>query len=126
SMPRTSIETGMVDWVLGVQEMAARLVEYRDNRARLVLPPEELPPARPSRPSSDASEEALRDTLVFLRMRTGRDFSYYKRATILRRIARRMQVNGIEDLPAYLVYLRTHPGEAGALLQDLLISVTNF
>ena len=64
--------------------------------------------------------------LVFLRTRTGRDFSCYKRATILRRIARRMQVNGVDDLPAYLSYLRTHPGEAGGLLQDLLISVTNF
>ena len=64
--------------------------------------------------------------LAFLRTRTGRDFSYYKRATILRRIARRMQVNGVEDLPAYLAFLRTHPGEASALLQDLLISVTNF
>src|SRR5262249_10088825 len=30
------------------------------------------------------------------------------------------------DLPAYLNFLRTHPGESGALLQDLLISVTNF
>jgi two-component system CheB/CheR fusion protein len=59
-------------------------------------------------------------------MRTGRYFTYYKRATILRRIARRMQVNGVEDLPGYLDFLRTHPGEAGALLQDLLISVTNF
>ena len=29
-------------------------------------------------------------------------------------------------LPGYLIFLRTHPGEAGALLQDLLISVTNF
>ena len=37
-----------------------------------------------------------------------------------------MQVNGIDDLPGYLAFLRTHPGEAGALLQDLLISVTNF
>jgi len=64
--------------------------------------------------------------LVFLRMRTGRDFSCYKRATILRRVARRMQVNGVDDLPAYLSFLRTHPGETGALLQDLLISVTNF
>ena len=61
-----------------------------------------------------------------MRTRTGRDFSYYKRATILRRIARRMQVNGVTDLPAYLAVLRTHAGEAGALLQDMLISVTNF
>ena len=35
-------------------------------------------------------------------------------------------MNGLADLPSYLVYLRTHAGEAGALLQDLLISVTNF
>ena len=64
--------------------------------------------------------------LVFLRTRTGRDFSYYKRATILRRIGRRLQVNDIDDLPGYLAFLRTHPGETGALLQDMLISVTNF
>ena len=69
---------------------------------------------------------AARACSTFLRTRTGRDFTYYKRATILRRIARRMQVNGVDDLPAYLDFLRTHPGEAGALLQDLLISVTNF
>src|SRR4029077_18052382 len=33
---------------------------------------------------------------------------------------------GVEDLPGYLAFLRTHAGEANALLQDLLISVTNF
>lgn len=77
-------------------------------------------------PHGMATEAALRDVLIFLRTRTGRDFAYYKRATILRRIGRRMQVNGIADLPGYLDCLRTRPGEAGALLQDLLISVTNF
>jgi two-component system, chemotaxis family, CheB/CheR fusion protein len=73
-----------------------------------------------------ADENALRETLSFLRMRTGHDFSCYKRGTILRRIGRRMQVNSIEELPAYLAFLRLHPSEAMALLQDLLISVTNF
>ena len=77
-------------------------------------------------PSAATDEAALHDVLGFLRARTGRDFTYYKRATILRRVARRMQVNGIEEVPQYLGFLRTHPGEAGALLQDLLISVTNF
>jgi two-component system, chemotaxis family, CheB/CheR fusion protein len=68
----------------------------------------------------------LREVLAFLRARTGCDFSYYKRATMVRRIARRLQVNGLDDLAAYLSFLRLHPGEAGALFQDLLISVTNF
>jgi two-component system CheB/CheR fusion protein len=126
-MPRASIDTGMIDWVLEVDQIPKRLLEYHKSAGRLKLPPEEGPqPAPPREPTADEGEAALRDVLVFLRTRTGRDFSYYKRATILRRIARRMQVNGVDNLPAYLIFLRTHPGEAGALLQDLLISVTNF
>jgi len=128
SMPRAAIGTGMVDWVLPVGEMPARLIEYHARGQRLHLPPEEGPqPVESGVPiQKDEAEVALRDILIFLRTRTGRDFSYYKRATILRRISRRMQVNSLDDLPAYLAFLRTNPGEAGALLQDLLISVTNF
>ncbi|MBC8072270.1 MAG: PAS domain S-box protein [Deltaproteobacteria bacterium] len=126
-MPRSAISTGVVDWVLGVQEMPAKLLAYVKRRGELKLPPEDGPhPAAAVELTPDEQEAALRDVLTFLHTRTARDFSCYKRATILRRIARRMQVNGLADLPSYLVYLRTHAGEAGALLQDLLISVTNF
>lgn len=123
-MPRAAIATGMVDWVLPVAEMPARLLDYNRQEGRLRLPPEDGPQVQ-SHPNVN-DEGLLRDVLNFLRTRTGRDFSYYKRATILRRIGRRMQVNGIDDLAGYLNCLRTRPGEAGALLQDLLISVTNF
>jgi two-component system CheB/CheR fusion protein len=37
-----------------------------------------------------------------------------------------MQVNTVESISAYLAFLRQHPAEAHALLDDLLISVTNF
>src|SRR5712691_4314225 len=40
--------------------------------------------------------------------------------------ARRLQVNSLESIPSYLEFLRRHPLEARALLQDLLIGVTNF
>ncbi|RZJ08533.1 MAG: PAS domain S-box protein, partial [Rubrivivax sp.] len=123
-MPRTAIATGMVDWVLPVAEMPERLAEYHRQERRVRLPPEDGPLVQS--PPNVNDEGLLRDVLNFLRTRTGRDFSYYKRATILRRIGRRMQVNGIDDLSGYLSCLRTRPGEAGALLQDLLISVTNF
>ncbi len=127
SMPRAAISTTMVDLVLRVAEMPARILQYRDSEARLRLPAEDGPqPALPLAPSLDQDEQALRETLVFLRTRTSHDFTYYKRATILRRISRRMQINAVTTLPNYLAFLRTHPGEAGALLQDLLISVTNF
>jgi len=126
-MPRSAIASGMVDWVLPVEEIAQRLLAYFGLAKSLKLPPEDGPhPAQPPRPAAGSEEAALRDVLAFLRTRTGRDFSYYKRATVVRRIARRMQVNGVEDLQGYLDYLRTRPGEAGALLQDMLISVTNF
>jgi two-component system, chemotaxis family, CheB/CheR fusion protein len=125
SMPRASIDTGMVDWVLPVADMPARLTQYFGIEKQLQLPPEE-PPAPQHARTEEAHEALLRDVLAFLRSRTARDFSVYKRATVLRRIGRRMQVNGVHDLAAYLDCLRTRPGETNALLQDLLISVTNF
>jgi two-component system CheB/CheR fusion protein len=123
-MPRSAIQTGMVDWVLRVADMPARLLSYFHLERQLVLPREETEGKPPA--ARAASESELREVLSFLRTRTGRDFSHYKRGTIVRRIARRMQVNGVDNLPAYLKCLRTLPGECGALLQDLLISVTNF
>jgi two-component system CheB/CheR fusion protein len=126
-MPRAAIDTGMVDWVLRAEDIPARLLDYSAREKRLDVPPEVGPnPAVSPRPSLSNQESALREVLSFLRARTGRDFSYYKRATIVRRVSRRMQVNQVDNLQDYLGYLRTHPGEAGALLQDLLISVTNF
>lgn len=125
SMPRTAIATGMVDWILPVEQIPAKLLEFRLNEDRMVLPSTKAPP-----PENDeeavAHEASLREVLSFLEARTGHNFSYYKRATVLRRIARRLQVNSLQSIPDYVAFLRTHPGEAGALLQDLLISVTNF
>jgi two-component system, chemotaxis family, CheB/CheR fusion protein len=123
SMPRSSIDTGMVDWVLPVQDMPARLLSYFRLEGAVELPPEDGPDEAAR---GEAAEGELRDVLGFLRTRTGRDFSHYKRATVLRRLARRMQVNGIDNLGGYLNCLRTRPGECVALVQDLLISVTNF
>jgi len=124
-MPSAAIGTGMVDWVLPAMEMARRVIDYIQLEPRVALPSEQKAPAQ--RAAGDEQLEAdLREVLSCLRARTGRDFVNYKRATILRRIGRRMQVNGVSELSDYLECLRTRPGETGALLQDLLISVTNF
>jgi len=125
-MPQSSIATGMIDWVLPVVDMVPRVLAYYRLENELRLPADEATVTRNTHDPEDEQEIALRDVLNYLRVRTGRDFSCYKRAINLRRIARRMQVNGIADLMGYLDCLRTRPGEANALLQDLLISVTNF
>jgi two-component system CheB/CheR fusion protein len=140
SMPATAISTGMVDWVLPVAEMAPKLMEFVRNENRMKLPPEDPAAADPEAKDpeapggetvsditqSDHDELSLRDVLAYLRAQTGHDFSHYKRATVLRRVARRMQVNSVDTIPRYRDFLRTHPIEARALLQDLLIGVTHF
>src|SRR5205085_3508206 len=40
SMPASAISTGMVDWVLPVEEMAPKLLEFARNENRMKLPPE--------------------------------------------------------------------------------------
>src|SRR5688500_11453721 len=104
SMPATAISTGMVDWVLPVADMPSKLMEFVQNEDRMKLPPEDPdspdPEAKdPEAPGgetiseithADTDELALRDVLAYLRAQTGHDFSHYKRATLLRRTARRM------------------------------------
>jgi two-component system, chemotaxis family, CheB/CheR fusion protein len=70
--------------------------------------------------------DLLRRILAHVRVRTGHDFSKYKRATILRRIARRMQVTRAESPNDYYDVLRDNTDEAQALLGDLLISAASF
>jgi two-component system, chemotaxis family, CheB/CheR fusion protein len=139
-MPRAAIGTGMVDWVLPVAQMPPQLMEFKRNEQRMHVPPEELPaptggeaedtnsggPVQIAQFPSATDESALAEVLRFLKGQTGHDFTHYKRATILRRVARRLQVNLLEDIPSYLAFLRTHPAEMTALLHELLISVTNF
>lgn len=128
-MPRNAIETGMVDWILPVAQMPARLMKLLRNEGKIHLPSIH-PPAHANGSANGGAngdaETALRQILELLDASTGHNFIHYKRATVLRRIARRLQVNGLSDLPSYLDYLRANAGESLALLQDLLISVTNF
>ena len=49
---------------------------------------------------------ALSKVFVVLRTQTGHDFSQYKQSTINRRIERRMAVNQIQTMGAYVKYLR--------------------
>lgn len=80
SMPQAALATGMVDWTLPVADMAARVLQYHSMERAVRLPSEEAPPARPNANPAADEEAPLRDVLAFLRSRTGRDFSSYKRA----------------------------------------------
>ena len=115
SMPRSAVATGFADFVLPVREIAARLPELIRNRRN-----------PPSEDLTETDGEAMQRILSHLRVRSGHDFSSYKKSTIRRRIARRMQVQRAATMPEYLVVLRESQQEAQALFADLLISVTTF
>ncbi|HSU99830.1 MAG TPA: chemotaxis protein CheB, partial [Roseiarcus sp.] len=115
SMPRSAVATGFADFVLPVREIAARLPELIRNRRN-----------PPSDDLTETDEQAMQRILSHLRVRSGHDFSSYKKSTVRRRIARRMQVQRAATMPEYLVALRESPQEAQALFADLLISVTTF
>lgn len=130
-MPTNAIATGCVDVVLPAVAIGPKLVELWANMRQIRLPEPaadlmSLVETPPTDSAAAQAEAALAEVMTLLRSRTGHDFGHYKRATVLRRLERRLQVNGIPDLPAYRDLLRRQPAEADSLLKDLLISVTNF
>jgi len=118
-MPRSAIATELVDNILPVALIPAHLLSYREGigTVAITVESEVRPPDQ---------QQALREVFTQLRMRTGHDFSNYKRPTLMRRIERRINVLNLPNLPAYVAYMREHPDETQALLKNLLISVTNF
>ncbi len=117
SMPRAALSTGLVDVILPAGALAERLADYVQHRPRLPQDPGNL---------SESDVETLQRILAQVHARTGHDFSQYKESTILRRIERRMQLNGFTTLEAYLDFLRGNNNEAHAMFNDILIGVTNF
>lgn len=116
SMPRSAMATGVADVVLPVRELALRLADLIHLKMQ----------GKPLDDEPEADEDLLRRILAHVRRRTGHDFSKYKRSTVLRRLARRMQVTRTAELNDYYELLRQSGEEAQTLLRDLLISVTTF
>ena len=119
-MPQSAIATGLADLIIPVEEIPRAILDFDRTEPRIQVP-------------KDGEEHTEQGDLILLqkifaqiRARTDRDFSRYKRSTILRRISRRMQLNHVEDLQRYLDRLREQPEEVRALADDFLVTVTNF
>ena len=119
-MPHSAIAAGHVDFVLAPEEIAQEL-------ARIAKHPYLLQELRqPKETEGVPSGDSLNKIFVLLRTRTGNDFTYYKHATIRRRIKRRMVLQQIERMEDYVKLLQQQAKEVDALFQDLLINVTSF
>jgi two-component system, chemotaxis family, CheB/CheR fusion protein len=118
-MPRNAIATGLVDFVLPVAEIPARIHAFHQRMRQDADEPE-------SARADPVDGDAMRDILTVLRVRTGHDFSNYKPATVQRRVERRVHLHNLPSLAAYARSIRENPDEGLALMRELLISVTNF
>ena len=117
-MPESAIATGLVDFVLPADKMAARIVEY----ARGAY----LAGRTASDDSTPTLDAALQQAFILIRSHTGHDFSSYKLSTIRRRVERRMSVHRIETPEGYVRFLRENAQEIDILFRELLIGVTSF
>lgn len=117
-MPRSAIETGLVDYILSPEQMPSQLIKYV-RHANQTMTPRIVPPKGPV-------PQALAKIFALLRARTEHDFSLYKKNTICRRIERRMNVHQLDDIDDYVRYLEDSEREADVLFKELLIGVTNF
>ena len=116
-MPRSAIAAGVANYVLPVEQMAQVITSYA--RHPYVAGPAE-------QPDNDTDLRAVQSLLKIIHERRGYDFSGYKRATLLRRIERRMGLRGVVARSAYVTLLKKEPEEVDALFRDLLIGVTEF
>jgi two-component system, chemotaxis family, CheB/CheR fusion protein len=79
--------------------------------------------ARGTVSSPDPKFEQL---LEYVRDERGFDYTGYRRPTLMRRFAKRMQTVGATDWEAYRAYLDKHAEEFAELFNTILINVTGF
>lgn len=115
SMPRSAIESVIADIIAPANELPAKLLSITKTILRNNIAPEII---------KDTS--SLEKIIILLRMKTGNDFSQYKKNTMYRRIERRMGIHQIDKIASYVRYLQENPAEIEILFKELLIGVTSF
>ncbi|OGR83025.1 MAG: hypothetical protein A2901_01835 [Elusimicrobia bacterium RIFCSPLOWO2_01_FULL_54_10] len=125
-MPHSAVLAGAADFVYSVQDIVQELIKiahhpYIASAARISEEEEQRPGSQPNE-----SLDALGQILHLLQSEKDVNFNHYKKATILRRISRRMAINKIEKIEDYAKFLQGNPDELKELYHDLLIKVTSF
>jgi two-component system CheB/CheR fusion protein len=75
---------------------------------------------------AEPEDKDFESLLSYIRQNRGFDFTGYKRPSLMRRVAQRMQTVKAGSYPDYLDYLEVHPEEFSQLFNTILINVTSF
>ncbi len=117
-MPASAIATGLMDYILPVEQMPEELMGY--------LKHPYLMGVKRVEEKEKQFSGYVQKILALVRSSTGNDFSGYKPKTIRRRIERRMALHKIELISDYYRFLHGNRDEVKLLFQELLIGVTQF
>ena len=117
-MPLRAQETGAVHFVLPPEKISGFLETY----IKQTLSPEELAKGE----LLSKANSPLDQIFSLLKRTYSIDFSFYKIATIERRIDRRIELLRIASIEEYVDLLADDASELNALHHDLLIGVTQF
>jgi two-component system CheB/CheR fusion protein len=114
-MPRAAIALGSIDLVADPTGLGTQLGLWLNHGRELIGDLHDSTPPL-----------LLTSVAAQLKQGTGVDFSQYKESTLRRQLQRRMAIRGVSTIEAYLPLLSSDAGEAQALLQNLLVTVTSF
>lgn len=117
-MPRSSIATGLVDYILPPDKMPEALDNYVKHPF--------VKKGKTLESVLSKNLDTLSKILFVLKEFSGIDFSYYKENTIIRRLERRVSINLFTNPEDYLAFLLESDKEKDILYRELLIGVTRF
>lgn len=116
AMPRSAIESVIVDIMAPAGELPAKLMAYLKF----------IPAVKTDPDIENKNQSNLEKIIILLREQTGHDFSLYKKTTVFRRIERRKGIHQIDKISNYVRFLQKNPNEVKILFKELLIGVTSF
>ncbi len=117
NMPHAAISTGQVDLILPPDAIARKIQDFIEQPGNML---------KLAQQGMADGEDEIGEILLLLLRQTNSDFRDYKRATLLRRLERRMTVHKCKELHEYIELLHQRPEELYELHNDILISVTSF
>jgi two-component system CheB/CheR fusion protein len=117
-MPRSAIDTGLVDLILPADQVPGALLKSRSKSQT-----DDEPGT-----NSGGPNDRLREIIELLKRKTAHDFRLYKPGTLQRRIERRMAMAVIDTdrMDIYFKRLESDEQELQLLAKDLLINITSF
>jgi PAS domain S-box-containing protein len=115
-LPPTFMDTAKCDIILHSNDIFKEIKQYINN-SRIIKLSEKIEITR---------NESERQIIRWLENKTGTNFSRYKSSTISRRMKKRMDVLGMNNIENYLSYIHNTPKELEDLFTAVLIGETEF